>query len=38
MTHLDPGSVLAALARDPRLQPFVRDGAITAMPARRERR
>jgi hypothetical protein len=38
MTHLDPGTVLTALARDPRLQPFVRDGAITAMPARRERR
>ena len=29
---------MAALARDPRLQPFVRDGAITVMPARRERR
>ncbi len=38
MTHLDPGNVMAALARDPRLQPFVRDGAITVIPARRERR
>jgi hypothetical protein len=38
MTDLDPASVIEALARDPRLRVFVRQGAIATMPARRARR
>jgi hypothetical protein len=38
MSDLDAAPVLAALARDERLQPFVRDGVVAAMPARQARR
>ena len=34
----DPRSVLAALDGDERLRPFVRDGQIAVLPARRARR
>ena len=38
MSDLDAAPVLAALARDERLQPFVRDGVVVTMPARNARR
>jgi hypothetical protein len=38
MTDLDATDVLAALTRDQRLQPFVRDGVVAVMPARQSRR
>ena len=38
MPDLDPRPVLAALDGDDRLRPFVRDGRIDVMPARRARR
>jgi hypothetical protein len=38
MPDLDATRVLAALASDERLQPFVRDGVVAIMPARRARR
>jgi hypothetical protein len=38
MPELDPHRVLAALDTDERLRPFVRNGQIAVMPARRARR
>jgi hypothetical protein len=38
MPELDPQRVLAAVDGDERLRPFVRDGQIAVMPARRARR
>jgi hypothetical protein len=38
MPDLDPQPVLAALDTDDRLRPFIRDGRIDVMPARRARR
>lgn len=43
MTHPEPhpadaALVIAAVARDPRLQPFLADGKVVALPARRARR
>jgi hypothetical protein len=34
MSELDPASVLAAVARDPRLRGFLRDGEIVVLPVR----
>jgi hypothetical protein len=38
MSELDPASVLAAVASDPRLRAFVRHGEIAVMPARQAKR
>ena len=38
MTELDPARVLAAVATDPQLRVFVRDGVIAVMPSRQARR
>jgi len=38
MTDLDPAGVVAALAADPALRSFVRDGLVTTMPAKLSRR
>jgi hypothetical protein len=38
VTELDPAGVLDALAANPSLRPFLRDGAVAAMPAKATRR
>jgi hypothetical protein len=38
VSDLDPASVIAALASDPSLRAFVRDGRVEAMPAKMSRR
>lgn len=38
MTDLDAAAVLASMASDLRLQPFIRDGIVAVMPARHARR
>jgi hypothetical protein len=38
MTELDPAPVLAALAVDPQLRAFVRDGEIAVLPGKLSRR
>ncbi|HEY1643737.1 MAG TPA: DUF2087 domain-containing protein [Streptosporangiaceae bacterium] len=38
MTELDPAPVLAALAGDPQLRAFVRDGELAVMPGKMSRR
>ena len=38
MTDLDAAGVLASMASDQRLQPFIRDGLVAVMPARQARR
>jgi hypothetical protein len=38
MTDLDAAGVLASMASDLRLQPFIRDGVVAVMPARQARR
>ena len=38
MADLDPAPVIEAVARDPRLRAFLRNGRIETMPARRSRR
>ncbi len=38
MTETSPAAVVEALARDPRLRGYLRDGRIATMPAKRSRR
>ena len=38
MSELDPAPVITAVARDPQLRAFVRDGVIAVMPSRQARR